>query len=280
MNNGASNPASGLRRVLLAALLLPALAGALSAALEPGRVQMLFHEANSLFRQANERVRRNPDEAKELYRRAALRFERIANEGGIENGRLYYNIGNAYFRMEDLGRAVLYYRRAQQYIPNDINLQQNLQYARDKRLDKIDEKQRTRVLKTLFFWHYDFSARARSVLFAVFFLAVWGGAALRLFFRRGWLNWTLALAAIAAALFMASLLVETAALRNERPGVVISPQVVARKGDSETYEKSFTEPLHAGTEFTLVEQRADWYHVQLADGRRCWVPAKSAELVR
>ena len=52
-----------------------------------------------------------------------------------------------------------------------------------------------------------------------------------------------------------------------------------RKGDGEGFAKSFVEPLHAGTEFELVEQRGRWYHVELADGRRCWVPIDSAGIV-
>jgi len=47
-----------------------------------------------------------------------------------------------------------------------------------------------------------------------------------------------------------------------------------------TYEASFKDPLHAGTEFVLVEQRNDWLHVELPDGRRCWLPAQAAGLVR
>ena len=55
--------------------------------------------------------------------------------------------------------------------------------------------------------------------------------------------------------------------------------VVARKGDGEGYQPSFTGPLHAGTEFALIEERGEWRHVELHDGRRCWLPEKSSELV-
>jgi hypothetical protein len=76
------------------------------------------------------------------------------------------------------------------------------------------------------------------------------------------------------------LLAESLILKNRRPGVIVAEEVVARKGDSETYEPSFQEPLHAGTEWTLVERRGDWFHVELPDSRRCWLPADSVELVR
>ena len=49
--------------------------------------------------------------------------------------------------------------------------------------------------------------------------------------------------------------------------------MIARKGDGDTYEPSFKEPLHAGAEFKLMENRGEWYQVELADGQRCWIPS-------
>jgi len=240
----------------------------------------LFSEAKQLFRRANELMAKDPEGAEEVYREAAMRFERIAEAGGIRNGKLYYNIGNTYFRMGDIGRAILYYRRAERLIPNDPNLRQNLSFARRKRLDKIEEAQRTKVLKTLFFWHYDLSARTRMGLFAFFFATLWVCASARLFARRTLLTWAIAISAVLAVVLFGSLVVEELSNRRDVAGVILTPEVVARKGDSETYQPSFKDPLHAGTEFELLEDRGDWYHIELADGRRCWIPARAAGLVR
>lgn len=240
----------------------------------------LFSRAKELYRQANEAMARDPDEARELYRRAAMRFERIVDEGGVRNGGLYYNIGNAWFRMGDLGRAILHYRRALLYAPNDSNLQQNLSYARSKRRDRIEPKAETHVLRTLFFWHYDLAARTRLVLFAAAFGAVWVLAALLLFRRSTAVRWGLVIAAGLSALLLGSLTIEAAVSSRTVAGVVLADEVVARKGDAETYQASFKEPLHTGTEFDVVEDRGDWLQVDLADGRRCWLPRQSVGLVR
>jgi uncharacterized protein YgiM (DUF1202 family) len=45
------------------------------------------------------------------------------------------------------------------------------------------------------------------------------------------------------------------------------------------YESSFQEPLHDGTEFTLVEERSGWYLIRLRDGSSGWIPIFSAELI-
>jgi len=240
----------------------------------------LYSEGKSLFRQAADMARADPKSAKELYVRAARRWERIARKGGIHNGRLYYNIGNTWFRIGDLGRAILNYRRAERYMPNDPNLIQNLQYARSRRRDPFEEPERRRVLKTVLFWHYDLSMPQRSRVFAVCYVLFWVGASTRLFARKAFPKWALVCVGLVAALFLGSVAAETAMVASEPAGVILADEVVARKGDGETYQPSFKEPLHAGTEFRLIEERRDWRHIELPDGRRCWIPAKSSELVR
>jgi tetratricopeptide (TPR) repeat protein len=240
----------------------------------------LYAQAKDLFRQANELAATSPEQAEDLYRKAAMRYERIIREGGVQNGKLYYNLGNVYFRVKDLGRAILNYRRAEQYIPNDPNLKQNLDYAREKRFDQIEERQETKVLKTLFFWHYDLSTKKRVIIFSLFFILLWAFAAMRIFAQNSYLRWGIALSFIFSLLLVGSLVAEELSLRKTRPGVIISHEVVARKGNSETYEPSFKEPLHSGTEFTLIEDRGNWYQIELADARTCWIHSKDVALVR
>jgi tetratricopeptide (TPR) repeat protein len=242
-------------------------------------LQDLFSQGKALFRQANQAVANDPDRAKELYRKAALRFERIIRAGKVQNGKLYYNVGNAYFRIGDLGRAILHYRRAERYRPHDPNLLQNLKYARSRRLDQIDVQQKTRVLRTLLFWHYDLSAGTRSVIFAVGSLLFWVGLAVRVFSRKSIPMWALACLGLIGLLFLASLVFEGFFADRQREGVILVENVSARKGDGDTYQPSFKNPLHAGTEVRILEDRNTWYHIELRDGRRCWVPHSAAELI-
>jgi len=248
--------------------------------LDEAQVVDLYAQAKDLFRQANELAAVSPAQAEDLYGKAAMRYERIIRDGGVRNGKLYYNLGNVYFRLKDLGRAILNYRRAEQYIPNDPNLKQNLDYAREKRLDDIEEKQETKVLKTLFFWHYDLSTQSRVIFFSVCLMLLWTAAAIRIFTQASYLRWGITVSFILSLLLGSSLLAEELSLRNSRPGVVINSEVIARKGNSETYEPSFKDPLHSGTEFTLIEDRGSWYQIELADARTCWVPSNDVALVR
>lgn len=263
---------------LLTLSLIPGISKAVSP--DKTRISELYHEANELFLQANELSTQSPESARALYEKSALRYERIIREGGVKNGKLYYNLGNSYFRIKDIGRAILNYRRAEQYIPDDPNLGQNLEYARGKRLDEIEEKQETKVLKTLFFWHYDLSTKARVIIFTISFIILWSSAAVRIFFKKPFLKYCAVVSIILSIFLAGSLTAEEISFRKNRPGVIISNEVIARKGNSMTYESSFKEPLHSGTEFTLIEERTGWYRIELADSRTCWIPSNDVELVR
>ena len=117
-------------------------------------------------------------------------------------------------------------------------------------------------------------------MFVIFFWLAWGCAGIRVFWPTATPTWSSLVCGVLAAVLLGSLIIEQTSHRRHRAGVVIGAEVIARKGDSETYEPSFKDPLHAGTEFRLLEQRGGWFQVELADARTCWMPAHSLALVR
>ncbi len=257
-----------------------AVAGPMDArALDGAALWDRYREAESSFRQANELLRADPERARALLEKAALSFEAIHRDGGIENGWLFYNLGNIYVRLGDIGRAILNYRRAERFIPNDINLQHNLAYARSRAVDKIEPRPEAQLLRTLFFWHYDLGGPTRAWLFAGCFGLLWVFASLCLLLEKSWLRHVTVSLAGLSLLLAGSLVVEAHEQSTQRFGVILEQEIVGRKGDSTTFEPTFKEPLHAGAEFRLVEERKGWLHIELADGRRCWIPEGAAGLI-
>ena len=76
-----------------------------------------------------------------------------------------------------------------------------------------------------------------------------------------------------------SVMVEQHALSTHRSGVIVSDSVVARQGDSTNYPESFSDPLGAGIEFDVIEQRPGWLHIELSNDQDTWIPDKAAELI-
>src|SRR5210317_1196233 len=133
-----------MKMVLVCFCLLPMTVSA--GTMDTERQQEVLAQASSYFQQATETISDDFAAGQELYRKALFRFEQLSREGGVHNGKLFYNIGNIHFLLGDLGRAILNYRRAQQYIPSDENLQNNLNYALSKRQDQLEIKQQQKIL--------------------------------------------------------------------------------------------------------------------------------------
>jgi len=266
--------------VCIVFVLCLALAGIASAEdkLSGQQLDSILLSANDAFRRAN--AASDSAESAELYQKAILSYEKIINEGKIHNAKLYYNLANAYFLNEQLGKAILNYRRAEQLDGGDTNIQKNLVFAQSKRSDSFEIQTKTRVLQTLFFWHYDFSLKTRFVLTCIFFAAVCLIIAMMIW--RGKNTAGLSAAVILAFLclcMLTSVLVSEITQSKTVYGVITASDVVARQGDGTNYPPSFKQPLHEGTEFDLLEQRPGWFHIKLPDNSDAWIPQSSAEII-
>ena len=56
----------------------------------------------------------------------------------------------------------------------------------------------------------------------------------------------------------------------------MNAKVTARKGNSESYDAAFTEPLAQGVEFVLLGRRDDWLHVRIGDRNTAWISEQDA----
>ncbi|MCK5172324.1 MAG: hypothetical protein KAR47_02975 [Planctomycetes bacterium] len=275
-----------MRHIIIAAIVICLTASVSFAQVEPvpdeidtAQLQKIFTEANELFRRANELAETKPVTSTGLYKAAADRFEQLARRGMIKDGRLFYNIANSHFLAGDLGRAILNYRRADRYISADRNLNHNLSYARRKCIDKIEPGEQSEFFKTVLFWHYDLPIATRAILFAIAYILLWTLAAWNIFSRRSALRPAVIVCLLLTAALAGSLTANVLQISGTESGVILASEVTARKGNSTAYQPSFTAALHEGTEFTVIEDRDRWLYIELPDGRKCWIPAETAELI-
>jgi hypothetical protein len=264
--------------IVIICLLIPGIAASAAAALSTKEASSLFNQANDAFRQANSTA--DSQQAKSLYENAILLYEKIVTGGRIQNAKLYYNLGNAYLLKGSLGKAILNYRRAERLDAADENIRKNLAFARSRKIDQIKPKTEEQVVKTLFFWHYDFSIKTKFLLGCIFFAItcisltalIWLG-------RKASLTAVVIISGILMLCFLVSVVVETKNQADTICGVITVPEVIAKQGDGQNYPPSFKAPLHEGTEFDLLEQRPAWLHIKLADDSDGWIPSSSAELI-
>lgn len=247
-------------------------------------VQKLFAEANTTFNEAMELRLTDQDQANQKFAKCINQWQQIITDGGIINGKLYYNIGNANLMQGKLGQAILFYRKAEQYITGDANLVANLDYARRMVHTRIELQTSSRIREILFFWHYDFSPKLKFLLFSGGFLAAWLWLIIRLLpqnlIKILLPRWPALIFFVFSIAFLGSLITDHIAQTHHDQGVVTENAVVGRKGPSQQgYEPSFSEPLSEGVEFTVVENRSGWILVQLRDGRSTWLPNTALEII-
>ena len=195
-------------------------------------------------------------------------------EAGFESGEVYYNIGNAYFKVGDLARSILYYERARRLLPGDEDVRANLDLARSLTADEIEPLPRFWVLD-VWSWWVGLLPRSLLVLLVVVAYVTAMGGAIMVIAKRGTAvaSWAgrVALAAGGGLLVLGlNLAVRELGIGQPEEAVVLESQVEVMSAplDDETLA-IFT--VHEGTKVRVDRRADDWAEVILEDGRVGWV---------
>ena len=203
----------------------------------------------------------------------------------LKNGasaELYYNLGNAYYRTENITRAVLNYERALLLSPGDRDIRFNLQLAQSKTIDKIVPE------SEMFFitWYHSlvnlmsvdgwarmavFSLALVIVLFLIYLFSepVW----LRKvgFFGGMFLLVVFVLSNIFAWQQKQNLLFRKGA-------IVTSTSVTVKSTPAKNGTDLFI--LHEGTKVSITDgSMKDWKEIRLADGKEGWIESNKIEMI-
>lgn len=201
------------------------------------------------------------------YTGAAAIFTQLA-KSGVANGKLFYNLGNAWFKAGDVGRAILWYERAQKYIPRDPDLAFNLNYARSFVTDEGGVIE-SPVYRVLFFWNHMFS-RGAIVWAAVACNGVfWLLYIVQRFRRYRWLRITAAVCVLFMIVLLPTAIYNYYTDAYKKMGIVLPPETAVRSGLSEQATVLFT--LHAGTRVRIQGEKAQYYRIRFSDDKIGWV---------
>lgn len=262
------SPRSGSRPLgrLLAGMLSLLVAGPAAAR----GVEEVFAEAVESYTRALETEERDP--RLESFRRAQLLFESIAARG-VRTADLYTNLGNAALQAEDLGGAVLAYRRALRLDADHPRALQNLAHARGLLPSWVPRPEPAGVLDSLLVWHRSIPPDTRGLLAAACFAVASLLLASSIRFGVGALRTAAVLPGMAWLAVVAAGVLDP----GEAPGraVVTGSETIARAADSSLAPSAFPQPLPPGAEVRVLEERDPWLRVRLANGRDAWVKASS-----
>ena len=233
-------------------------------------VQADIESATSLFQKGNESYEvGNFDQAIEEYQKIV--------DLGIKNSKVFYNLGNAYFRKNQLGKAILNYRRALSLDPRDEDSIANLRFVRLFALDKIEE-QRINPLSNLLHWFLGlWSTDELTILVCLSYCLSIVLGILSLFTRsKRALLWGLGILLLVFVIFSSSLVTKLY-FNSLKSGVLIVPQAEVRSGPGEDYTLQFTG--HEGLEFQINEEAEGWYRISFPNGVKGWILKETVEII-
>jgi tetratricopeptide (TPR) repeat protein len=214
------------------------------------------------------------------YAEAVAIYEAIV-ESGLHNSTVYYNLGNAYFKQGDLGRAILNYRRAQRLDPRDADIVTNLSVARAQTVDQLEASSEGAWSNLVQLAEEWLTLREAALLALVLWLLI-GALAIVAILKPLLRRWCF----IAMGTLVLFLLVGLISIANRyyieqtHPSAVIVAQqvdVTSGPGGSGQYLVEFN--LHAGAEVSLLESRPGWERITLPGDLQGWVPDEAVERV-
>jgi tetratricopeptide (TPR) repeat protein len=224
-------------------------------------------ESNAEFEKANQEY------AEAHFKEAIAGYEALVRAGQW-NANLFYDLGNAYFRTRDFGRAILNYERALALDQHHPEATANLQIARDE--SRALELQPTRLERYLQFANINQYSIAAAV---AFWLGIFGIVALSFARRRPASLISLSiLCLLVCAMAVWAIHTLDNGSKGGALGIVTGNDVQARLATADTANSVLALP--AGSEIKILSTRGDWMYAALPNDLRGWIQTKNAERVR
>lgn len=200
---------------------------------------------------------------------------------GYRSAELEYNIGNAYFKLNNTPGAILFFERAHLRKPADEDINYNLQIARTLVVDRLDE------IPELFFvkW-YDFMSLLLSsnswaaislvqfVLCLIFLSVYFYSSKYKLKVAGFWLAITALVFSLASLAFTIR---NNDLLYESNKAIIFSPVVNGKSSPDDSGTDLFV--IHEGLKVTVEDEVGEWREIRLPDGNKGWVPSNSLEII-
>ena len=215
------------------------------------------------------------------YKAAIEIYESLAANNG-ESADVYYNLGNAYYKSENIAKAVLNYERALLLNPADEDIQFNLELARSKTVDKVAPEYKFFLMEWLEGIINLLSISAWSILAVVSFVFMLLTLLLFLFGKSVSTKKTgfiIALFSLFITIFAnLSALHRYHYLTERNDAVIMEPSVTAKSTPSNSGTELFV--IHEGRKVKISDDSMrEWTEIELEDGNKGWIPSSSLERI-
>ena len=234
-----------------------------------------FSQNNTLFEQATNAYNQGE------FKQAIGYYEQILSNKQ-HSANLYFNLGNCYYKLGEIGPSIYYYEKAHLLNPGDSEIKNNLGYAQNMRLDAIEQMPESAfsrfynaTIAKLSFDQWSYLAVGFMFLFVLAYIAyyLFQGATRK---RISFVSSLVAVALCVLSVGFAYLQFQRNTSNN--PAIVFTREVAVTSEPNDRSEKIFT--LHEGTKVNILEKLGDWQKIKIADGQTGWLPETSLRLLK
>jgi tetratricopeptide (TPR) repeat protein len=229
----------------------------------------------------------------------AIREYRRLVDAGVVDGTLCYNLGNAYYKSDDLGNAVLFYRRSLRLQPRNADAKENLELVTSQLKDKQFVRNQNRLVTGVIWLHNNLSATEMIALGSVSYLVLCllgivlilrDSPTIAAVYRKisivspGRLIGLSFAQDLLVAMGIATVLLATTGIssyrklvNNRTEAVILADEIPVFSSPTEDATLQFK--IHQGTVVNISDQRNEWIKVELPGGMSGWVASGSMERV-
>ena len=235
---------------------------------------LLAQDPEALFQQANQAYQQ------QNFEKAAVLYQQIISQG-YESRDVYYNLGNCYYRLNQVGQSVLYYEKALKLDPHDADVRYNLELVNLKVIDRIEVPPRLFLFE---FWDelknfYSLAQLTRLVvlLFAITILLIIIWLFVKQYRLKRWLISLVAVLGFLTIFWSYILVIQIHRFTEQRQAVVLVSSVTVRSAPDDSSTDVFI--LHEGVKVHLDELRSEWVKISLADGKSGWLRTENLAII-
>ena len=196
---------------------------------------------------------------------------------GYRSASLDYNIGNAYFKLNNIPYAILFYERAYLLKPADEDINYNLQVAKTLTVDRFQEIPELFFIKWYNFVSLFLSTNTWAKISIVCFILCLLLVSLYIYsprYRYKVIGFWLAIFFMVLSMSSLAFTLRNKALVYDSHEAIITSPLVNGKSSPDTSGKDLF-VLHEGTKVTIDDKVGEWLEIRLSDGNKGWVPVNS-----
>lgn len=231
-------------------------------------------QISNVMQKANELYKNNQ------YQLAIDEYNKLVKQG-YEGTSLYYNLGNAHYRLGKVGFAILYYEKALKFSPSDEDVKHNLALAKLNLVDKVDE------LPPFFIFNIwegllaSFSVSGWTIIIYIIFILLLL-AVIAYFFSRSVTQQRISFFTGIGIMVLLFLSISLLAVKmnnefNIKNGIIVETSVIVKSAPDNSSKDEFS--IHEGLKVRLEDKVDDWVKISLSDGKVGWIIEKSLGII-